>query len=111
MTRKFVLEAALVLAACVTFTHSVRAQSPSRSAELLPVPAKVLNATPAVPGTLATNTTPAPNLKPQDPFSVRLQPDSLPSWVTNQPLAYLRYGAAPAVVTLHFGHKEKAHED
>jgi hypothetical protein len=55
------------------------------------------------PGTLAKIASPAPNTGRKSGFSV--EPDYLPSWVTNQPLAYLRYGAAPAVVTLHFGHK------
>lgn len=55
-----------------------------------------------MPGTLAKNSTPA--LKPAQKSAFSVEPDYLPSWVTNQPLAYLRYGAAPAVVTLHFGH-------
>lgn len=55
-----------------------------------------------MPGTLAKDSTPA--LKPGQKSAFSVEPDYLPSWVTNQPLAYLRYGAAPAVVTLHFGH-------
>jgi hypothetical protein len=56
----------------------------------------------AVPGTLATDS--ASPLTPAHKSAIRVEPDYLPSWITNQPLAYLRYGAAPAVVTLHFGH-------
>lgn len=55
------------------------------------------------PGTIAKIAAPAPGSSRKSGFSV--EPDYLPSWVTNQPLAYLRYGAAPAVATLHFGHK------
>ena len=56
-----------------------------------------------VPGTLAkSSVTP---LKPSPSSGFSVEPDYLPSWITNQPLAYLKYGAAPAVVTLHFGHK------
>ncbi|MBV8476781.1 MAG: hypothetical protein JOZ36_08955 [Acidobacteria bacterium] len=56
-----------------------------------------------VPGTLATVSSSTLKTSHKSGFSV--EPDYLPSWVTNQPLAYLQYGAAPAVVTLHFGHK------
>jgi len=56
-----------------------------------------------MPGTLATAS--APQLKPVHKSSFSVTPDYLPSWITNQPLAYLQYGAAPAVVTLHFGHQ------
>ena len=56
-----------------------------------------------VPGTIAKSS--AMPLKPSHKSALRVEADSLPSWVSNQPLAYLRYGAAPAVVTLHFGHK------
>jgi len=63
--------------------------------------------TPPAPGTIAPTiakvAAPAPSTGHKSGFSV--EPDYLPSWVTNQPLAYLRYGAAPAVATLHFGHK------
>lgn len=114
MTRKFVLELALALAAGITFTYSAQAQSPARPAEIAPiykVAAKTSDSTPGVPGTLATNASRAPKAKLQNPFSVRVEPDSLPSWVTNQPLAYMQYGAAPAVVTLHFGRKDKAEKD
>jgi hypothetical protein len=55
------------------------------------------------PGTLAKNST--PDLKPIQKSAFTVEPDSLPSWETIQPLSYLRYGAAPAVVTLHFGHQ------
>ncbi|MBV8069375.1 MAG: hypothetical protein JO270_05680 [Acidobacteriaceae bacterium] len=112
MTRKFSLQVTLTLAAGVALAHSARAQSPLRSTEIAPVyrvPAMAADSSPAMPGTLANNSTPA-NLKPQ-PFPVRVEADSLPSWVTAQPLSYLRYGAAPAVVTLHLGRKEKAHQD
>jgi hypothetical protein len=59
--------------------------------------------TPLAPGTIAN--VPASPLKPSHKSGFSVEPDYLPSWVTNQPLAYLRYGAAPAVATLHFGHK------
>jgi hypothetical protein len=59
--------------------------------------------TSALPGTTGKSSATPPKLVQKSAFSV--EPDYLPSWVTNQPLAYLRYGAAPAVVTLHFGHK------
>ena len=55
------------------------------------------------PGTIA-KTSPTP-LKPMHNSAFSVEPGSLPSWITEQPLAYLKYGAAPAVVTLHFGHK------
>jgi hypothetical protein len=55
-----------------------------------------------MPGTLATA---SHALKPVHKSSFSVEPDYLPSWVTNQPLSYLQYGAAPAVVTLHFGHQ------
>ncbi len=63
----------------------------------------LLSRPPVVPGTLATTSTPTLETSHKSGFSV--EPDYLPSWITNQPLAYLQYGAAPAVVTLHFGHK------
>jgi hypothetical protein len=56
-----------------------------------------------VPGTTGKGSATPLKAGLKSAFSV--EPDYLPSWVTNQPLAYLRYGAAPAVVTLHFGHK------
>jgi hypothetical protein len=59
--------------------------------------------TAVAPGTLA-NSSPMP-LKPGRNSMFSMQPDYLPSWMTDQPLSYLRYGAAPAVVTIHFGHK------
>ena len=114
MTRKFALELTLATAVCVTLAHSALAQSPALSSQIVPVcklPAKVLDSSPAVPGTLATNSNPAPKPKAETPFQVSVKPDYLPSWETNQPLAYLRYGAAPAVVTLHFKHKEKPHDN
>ena len=55
------------------------------------------------PGTLAKSS--AMPLKPSSNSAFSVEPDYLPSWVTNQHLAYSRYGAAPAVVTIHFGHK------
>jgi hypothetical protein len=55
------------------------------------------------PGTIAKSS--AAPLKPSHTSGFRVEPDYLPSWVTNEPLSYLRYGAAPAVVTLHFGRK------
>src|SRR5205814_10518736 len=59
--------------------------------------------TSVVPGTIAKSSkTP---LKPNHKSAISVEPDYLPSWITDQPLAYSRYGAAPAVVTLHFGHK------
>ena len=62
-----------------------------------------LGRTSLLPGTIAQSSgTP---LKPGHNSAFSVEPDHLPSWMTNQPLAYLRYGAAPAVVTLHFGHK------
>ena len=57
-----------------------------------------------VPGTVAKIS--AAPLKPTHSNGFSVEPDYLPSWITNQPLAYLKYGAAPAVVTVHFGHKE-----
>lgn len=111
MTRNFILQTAFALTAAILFTHAAQAQSPANTAEIAAisrVPLKALDSNPAVPGTLATNATPALKAKPQNPFSVRVEPDTLPSWITNQPLAYMQYGAAPAVVTLHFGHKDKA---
>jgi hypothetical protein len=57
----------------------------------------------ATPGTLAKNST--PELKPIQKSAFTVEPDTLPSWETIQPLSYLRYGAAPAVMTLHFGHQ------
>jgi hypothetical protein len=57
----------------------------------------------ATPGTLGKNST--PDLKPIQKSAFTVEPDYLPSWETIQPLSYLRYGAAPAVVTLHFGHQ------
>ena len=59
--------------------------------------------TSVLPGT--TRKSSATPLKPGQKSAFSVEPDYLPSWVTNQPLAYLRYGAAPAVVTLHFGNK------
>jgi hypothetical protein len=59
--------------------------------------------TPVAPGTVAKSS-PMP-LKPGRTSAFSVEPDYLPSWITDQPLAYSRYGAAPAVVTLHFGHK------
>jgi hypothetical protein len=59
--------------------------------------------TSAVPGTIAKSS--ATPLKPSHNSAFSVEPDYLPSWITNQPFAYLRYGAAPAVVTLHFGQK------
>jgi hypothetical protein len=56
-----------------------------------------------VPGTIAKSS--ATPLKPSHKSAFSVEPDYLPSWITDQPLAYLKYGAAPAVVTLHFGHK------
>ena len=114
MTRKFALELALGLTAGVLFTHSAQAQSPARPAEIAPlykVATTTSDSTPAVPGTLATNASRAPQAKLQNPISVRVEPDYLPSWITNQPLAYMQYGAAPAVVTLHFGRKDNADKD
>ena len=55
-----------------------------------------------MPGTLAKDSAPA--LKPVHKSAFSVEADYLPSWETIQPLSYLRYGAAPAVMTLHFGH-------
>ena len=59
--------------------------------------------TSVVPGTIAKSS--ATPLKPNHKSAISVEPDYLPSWITDQPVPYLRYGAAPAVVTLHFGHK------
>jgi hypothetical protein len=72
---------------------------------------KSLDSHPSVPGTPATQSIPVPNLKRLNPFPIRVEPGYLPSRITDQPLAYLQYGAAPVVITLHFRQKEKAHED
>ncbi len=55
------------------------------------------------PGTLAIRSAPA--LHPSYGRRFSVEPGGLPWWVTDQPLAYLRYGAAPVVLTLHFRHK------
>lgn len=59
--------------------------------------------TSVAPGTIATSSAMPLKLTRKSAFS--FEPDYLPSWITNQPLAYERYGAAPAVATLHFGHR------
>jgi hypothetical protein len=113
IARNSVLKAALT-AVCIIFNGSAWAQSPSRTAEILPVykiPVQDLVSTPAAPRTPGTTSTSAAKLRPGTPLQVRVQPDSLPSWVTNQPTASLQYGAAPAVVTLHIGHKDKIQKD
>lgn len=114
MTRTLTLEIAFALAATFTFAHSAQAQSPARPAEIAPmtrVATTTLEPKPIVPGTLASSATPSAKPKPVNPFSVRVEPDTLPSWVMNQPMAYMQYGAAPAVVTLHFGHKDNAQKN
>ena len=58
---------------------------------------------PLAPGTLRNTAAPAVEQSKKSKFSV--MPDYLPSWVTNQPLAYMQYGATPAVMTIHFGAK------
>ena len=59
--------------------------------------------TPAVmPGAPAKDSALSP--KPSHKSSFSVEPDYLPSWITNQPLSSLKYGAVPAVVMLHFGH-------
>lgn len=81
-----------------------RSSAVSNTLALAPKASSNLSSQPAImPGTLAKDAAPAEKAAPKSWFSV--QPDSLPLWVTSQPLAYLQYGAAPAVVRLQFGHK------
>ena len=76
---------------------------PDTSAGIPAANAEPSGRTSVMPGTIAKSS--AMPLKPGRTNTFSVQPDYLPSWMTDQPLAYLRYGAAPAVVTIHFGHK------
>jgi hypothetical protein len=123
MKRKFTLALALGFALCFTLSSSLHGQSitgpvkkavpvnltvaseiafadVSSAGDLLP---KTDDSRPVAPGTIATSS--APDLRSTRGSSFRVEPDYLPSWITNQPLAYLRYGAAPAVVNVQFGRK------
>jgi hypothetical protein len=123
MKRKFTLDLALGFALCFALSSSLYGQSitgPVKKA--VPVDLKVASkimladlssanqlllktgdSQAVVPGTIATS--PAPDLRSSRGSSFRVEPDYLPPWITNQPLSYLRYGAAPAVVRLQFGRK------
>jgi hypothetical protein len=124
MKRKFVLDLATAFALCFALAHSVYAQSPTGPLKkAAPVDPNISTGditfavassanqfldkssglAPAVPGTIETAS--APTLKPKHTSLIRVEPGYLPACLTDQPLAYLKYGAAPAVVTLQFGHK------
>jgi hypothetical protein len=86
----------------VAYSHDEGAL-PDTSVGVRPANAERSNRSPVVPATIAKSS--ATPLKPPHKSAFSVEPDYLPSWITDQPLAYLRYGAAPAVATLHFGHK------
>ena len=123
MKRKFTLDLAMGFALCFTLSSSLHGQSITGPVKkTVPVSLNVASKIAladlssanqlllktdeshlAVPGKIAPSS--APDLRSTRGSSFRVEPDYLPSWITNQPLSYLRYGAAPAVVRLEFGRK------
>lgn len=83
--------------------NSLLSVTPNTSVEAPSANSERSAQTVVAPGTLANST--APSIKPPHKSAFSVEPDYLPSWITNQPYAYLQYGAVPAVATLHFGRK------